>query len=104
MNKWDYAESIESSSIVNIQKKYGIFIDGKFQSSNSKKSLKTISPSTEEVLSTISLGNKNDINDAVQSAKEGLKIWSKLSGTQRCLLYTSPSPRDVEESRMPSSA
>ena len=83
MNKWDYAESIESSSIVNIQKKYGIFIDGKFQSSNSKKSLKTISPSTEEVLSTISLGNKNDINDAVQSAKEGLKIWSKLSGTQR---------------------
>ena len=23
---------------------------------------------------------------------------------QRCLLYTSPSPRDVEESRMPSSA
>ena len=24
--------------------------------------------------------------------------------TQTCLLYTSPSPRDVEESRMPSSA
>ena len=28
-----------------------------------------------------------------------------LSGTNHtCLLYTSPSPRDVEESRMPSSA
>ena len=26
------------------------------------------------------------------------------SGTSICLLYTSPSPRDVEESRMPSSA
>ena len=25
-------------------------------------------------------------------------------GTKACLLYTSPSPRDVEESRMPSSA
>ena len=25
-------------------------------------------------------------------------------GVMRCLLYTSPSPRDVEESRMPSSA
>ena len=25
-------------------------------------------------------------------------------GTSTCLLYTSPSPRDVEESRMPSSA
>ena len=29
----------------------------------------------------------------------------ELSGTDKvCLLYTSPSPRDVEESRMPSSA
>ena len=27
-----------------------------------------------------------------------------LTGEYTCLLYTSPSPRDVEESRMPSSA
>ena len=27
-----------------------------------------------------------------------------LDAAKRCLLYTSPSPRDVEESRMPSSA
>ena len=27
-----------------------------------------------------------------------------LSSSKSCLLYTSPSPRDVEESRMPSSA
>ena len=27
-----------------------------------------------------------------------------LAGYMSCLLYTSPSPRDVEESRMPSSA
>ena len=29
---------------------------------------------------------------------------SLLNGFEGCLLYTSPSPRDVEESRMPSSA
>ena len=29
---------------------------------------------------------------------------SKESDHKGCLLYTSPSPRDVEESRMPSSA
>ena len=29
---------------------------------------------------------------------------AELLGHQTCLLYTSPSPRDVEESRMPSSA
>ena len=28
----------------------------------------------------------------------------ELEGSESCLLYTSPSPRDVEESRMPSSA
>ena len=30
--------------------------------------------------------------------------FSDLDDTRCCLLYTSPSPRDVEESRMPSSA
>ena len=30
--------------------------------------------------------------------------WSQLIHPITCLLYTSPSPRDVEESRMPSSA
>ena len=33
--------------------------------------------------------------------KEGAKV---IPGNTGCLLYTSPSPRDVEESRMPSSA
>ena len=31
-------------------------------------------------------------------------IFGQFSGYYTCLLYTSPSPRDVEESRMPSSA
>ena len=39
---------------------------------------------------------------------EDIKALEKLPGvghkTASCLLYTSPSPRDVEESRMPSSA
>ena len=32
------------------------------------------------------------------------KRFASLLRTKLCLLYTSPSPRDVEESRMPSSA
>ena len=31
-------------------------------------------------------------------------VRSNITGYNFCLLYTSPSPRDVEESRMPSSA
>ena len=30
--------------------------------------------------------------------------YRQMSESMDCLLYTSPSPRDVEESRMPSSA
>ena len=47
-------------------------------------------------------------------AKKGLRAWVKENwvdianprsdGSFPCLLYTSPSPRDAHESRMPSSA
>ena len=33
-----------------------------------------------------------------------MKLLKKVDELGFCLLYTSPSPRDVEESRMPSSA
>ena len=33
-----------------------------------------------------------------------IKIQSKLTSPTTCLLYTSPSPRDKRQSRMPSSA
>ena len=43
--------------------------------------------------------------DADQLVEEVLSAWDELSTKNGdCLLYTSPSPRDVEESRMPSSA
>ena len=45
-----------------------------------------------------------DAVDPASSAVAG-NATSKASGdSPSCLLYTSPSPRDVEESRMPSSA
>ena len=37
MNNWEYSESIESEKIVNIEKKYGNFIDGKFVTPKSKQ-------------------------------------------------------------------
>ena len=41
----------------------------------------------------------------VKAAQGGLLEWAEFAGNcYGCLLYTSPSPRDVEESRMPSSA
>ena len=45
--------------------------------------------------------NARVIND-ISTNQEFSKIFTTFNNT--CLLYTSPSPRDVEESRMPSSA
>ena len=46
--------------------------------------------------------NKNK-NVSRRQAIKGISAVA-LGTTASCLLYTSPSPRDVEESRMPSSA
>ena len=43
-------------------------------------------------------GNKNDWKLIEEHVEEHLRMYSN------CLLYTSPSPRDTERSRMPSSA
>ena len=83
MNSWEYSESIESEKIVNIEKKYGNFIDGKFVTPKSKQYIDTISPSTEKILSSISIGNQQDVDYAVASAKEGLKKWSKTNPSER---------------------
>ena len=83
MNNWEYSESIESEKIVSIEKKYGNFIDGKFVTPKSKQYIDTISPSTEIILSSISIGNQQDVDYAVASAKEGLKKWSKTNPSER---------------------
>ena len=40
----------------------------------------------------------------VEGIESNWILKQSLKGLNCCLLYTSPSPRDVEESRMPSSA
>ena len=50
--------------------------------------------------------NKIDVIEGVGSltADGNVKVGDDEYQAKTCLLYTSPSPRDVEESRMPSSA
>ena len=52
------------------------YINGKWISPKSNKSIKVINPATEDVCAEISLGSKEDVNDAVLSAKEAFRTWA----------------------------
>ena len=52
---------------------------------------------------TYKLVDDNGKEAVIRRPPQG-QLLPKAHDMSRCLLYTSPSPRDVEESRMPSSA
>ena len=60
-----------------------LYINGKWVSPKSNKSIKVIDPATEDVCAEISLGSKEDVNDAVLSAKEAFKTWAFSSKKER---------------------
>ena len=57
---------------------------------------------TERVVAQTITGEKS-YEDALKLARDDFKKQNALN-TNDCLLYTSPSPRDKRQSRMPSSA
>ena len=61
----------------------------------------TLSTQLKKLEQTLGVTLIERTNRRVMLSPEGEQI---VAQAQRCLLYTSPSPRDVEESRMPSSA
>ena len=52
------------------------YIDGKWVEPKSKEEIKVINPATEENCAIISLGNKEDVDLAVSSAKKAYSSWS----------------------------
>ena len=52
----------------------------------------------------LTLSEKNTMEEIDYTVDELKKIIERLRGMSPCLLYTSPSPRDMTSSRMPSSA
>ena len=64
-------------------KKFGQFIDGKQQQSSDKGTYEVINPANEEVLGLASKATPEDVNKALQSAKNGLEIWKKTPPWER---------------------
>ncbi|MFJ9813791.1 aldehyde dehydrogenase family protein [Streptomyces sp. NPDC101151] len=80
---FEYAPAPESRSVVDIAPSYGLFIDGEFTEAADGKVFKTVSPSTEEVLSEIAQAGSEDVDRAVKAARKAFEKWSALPGSER---------------------
>ncbi|MEG8276866.1 aldehyde dehydrogenase family protein [Streptomyces sp. AHA2] len=78
-----YAPAPESRSIVDIAPSYGLFIDGEFVEAADGKVFKTVSPSSEEVLSEVARAGSEDVDRAVKAARRAFGTWSALPGSER---------------------
>ena len=59
-----------------MENKKNFYIDGKWVAPKSKQEIKVINPATEENCAVISLGDKEDIDYAVSSAKKAYSTWA----------------------------
>jgi len=81
---WEYAPSPEGTGHIKLNKKYNLFIDGKWVAPSSKKYFNTINPATEEVLAEIAYANEKDVDLAVKAARKAYtNVWSKMPASER---------------------
>ena len=59
------------------------FIEGKNYSGNSKRKSKVFNPATGEQSAEVKLGTKEDVNEAVENAKNSFEKWSNTPPLQR---------------------
>ena len=59
------------------------YIDGKWVNPKNQKNLEVIDPSTEKSCAVISLGDKDDIHEAVMAAKKAFASWGFTSKEER---------------------
>src|SRR3954452_3546394 len=83
-NRWSYAPAPEAHDYIKLQKRYPLFINGKFVAPKSGKYFASINPATEEKLAEIAEANAADVGAAVSAARRAYKnVWSKMPGRER---------------------
>ena len=69
-----------------MENKKHFYIDGKWVTPKGKEEIKVINPATEENCAVISLGNKDDVDLAVNSARKAYSSWSFSTKDERIKL------------------
>jgi len=69
-----------------MENKKNFYINGNWTTPKSKEEIKVIDPATEENCAVITLGNKDDVNDAVSAAKKAYSSWAFSTKEERIRL------------------
>src|SRR5918997_4283959 len=81
---FEYAAAPESTEIVRLEERYGLFVGGEWVEPRSGEFQQTISPATEEPLAEVAYGGAEDVGLAVGAAREAFANgWSSLPGSER---------------------
>jgi acyl-CoA reductase-like NAD-dependent aldehyde dehydrogenase len=79
---WTYAPAPESSDIVRLEDRYGVYVGGEWL--ETAETYTTLSPSSEEPLAEISQAGAEDVATAVDAARAAFEDgWSSLPGSER---------------------
>jgi aldehyde dehydrogenase (NAD+) len=81
---WEYADAPESTDIVHLRDRYGLFIGGEFVEPKSGKWFETIDPSNEQPLAQVAEAGPEDVDLAVRAARNAYETsWRDLPGSER---------------------
>jgi aldehyde dehydrogenase (NAD+) len=81
---WEYADAPESTEIVRLQDRYGLFVGGEFVEPKSGRWFETINPATEETLAEVGEAGPEDVDQAVSAARDAYdQRWRELPGSER---------------------
>jgi len=71
---------------VNLQEKYGLFINGEFRDASDGGTFTTTCPANGEVLATCAAATKEDVDDAVKGAWKAFETWKHTSAKERAVI------------------
>ncbi|HKH31408.1 MAG TPA: aldehyde dehydrogenase family protein [Gaiellaceae bacterium] len=81
---WTYAPAPESTDIVTLQDRYGLFLGGEWVEPASGEYFTTISPRDEEPLAEVAQAGPEDVDRAVVAARDAFENgWGKASAAER---------------------
>src|ERR671919_400253 len=81
---WEYADAPESTEIVRLHDRYGLFVGGEFVEPKSGRWFETINPATEETLAEVGEAGPEDVDLAVTAARDAYhQRWRDLPASER---------------------